>query len=135
MDYLGKYENKGWTESLVIPLSDETTSLTTGDEVYTFYLPYDLTILKMYLSINEASVGQAVKVDVLKNDVSMFTTVGSFKVTQNLNVSSAQPDFSALTYFAAGSKMSFNIDQVGNTNAGAGLKCMIIGHRTVETEL
>ncbi len=135
MQYIGKNGTKGYTESLVIPLSDETSDLTTGDGVYTFYLPYDLTIDKMYLSLNSQSVGADVIVDVQKNGSTMFQSSNSFKVVQGNNVSTSQPDFTSNTYFPIGSKMSFNIDQIGSSTAGQGLKVMIHAHRTTDTEL
>jgi len=135
MQYIGKNGTKGYTESLVIPLSDETSDLTTGDGVYTFYLPYDLTIDKMYLSLNTQCAGADVIVDVQKNGTTMFSSSNSYKVAQGTNISTTQPDFTNNTYFPIGSKMSFNIDQIGSSTAGAGLKVMIHGHRTVDTEL
>ena len=134
MDYLGKYGTKGFTESLVIPLSDETSDLTTSDGVYTFYLPYALTIDKMYLSLNTESAGANVIVDCARNDVSIFDS-SKLEVVQGNNISTSQPDYSNPTVFPIGSKMSFNIDQIGSSSAGAGLKVMIHGHRTVDTEL
>lgn len=135
MQYLGKTGTKGFSESLVIPLSDESSDLTIGDGVYTFYLPYDLTIDKMYLSLNTISSGADVVVDVQKNGSSIFNTSNSFKVVQGNNISTTQPDYNTNLYFTIGSKMSFNIDQIGSTTAGQGLKVMIHGHRTVDTEL
>lgn len=134
MDYLGKYGTKGFSESLVIPLSDETSDLTTSDGVYTFYLPYFLTIDKMYLSLNTESAGANVIVDCAKNGVSIFDTT-KLEVAQGDNVSLSQPDFSNPTVFRLHDKMSFNIDQIGSSQAGAGLKVMIHGHRSVDTEL
>ncbi|ANS03419.1 triple helix repeat-containing collagen [uncultured Mediterranean phage uvDeep-CGR2-KM19-C269] len=134
MDYLGKYGTKGFTESLVIPLSDETSDLTTADGVYSFYLPYALTIDKMYLSLNSTCAGADVEVDCQRNGTTIFDT-DRLVVAQGTNISTLQPDFANPTVFAIGSKMSFNIEQIGSTTAGAGLKVMIHGHRTVDTEL
>ncbi len=134
MDYLGKYGTFGFSESLVIPLSDETSDLTLSDGVYTFYLPYALTIDKMYASLNSTCGGANVIVDCQLNGTSIFDS-SKLTVIQGNNISTSQPDYSNPTVFPIGSKMSFNIDQIGSSTAGAGLKVMIHGHRTVDTEL
>lgn len=134
MQYLGKKGTKGYTESIVLPLSDETSDLTTGDAVYTFFLPYECTIDKIYASLNTTCAGADVQVDILKNGTSIFDT-SKLTVPTNSNMNTVQPDYDSGLVLAEFSRIQFNIDQIGSTTAGQGLKVMFILHRTVDTEL
>jgi len=132
-DYLGKNGTKGYTESIVLPLSDETSDLETGDAVYSFFLPYNLTVDKIYASLNTQCAGSSVIVDIKRSGMSIFDTQ-KIEVPTNSDMNTVQPDYSTGLYFPQFSKIVFNIDQVGSTTAGQGLKVMLIGHRTVDTE-
>ena len=134
MQYLGKLGTEGFSESIVLPISDETTDLTTGDGVYTFFLPYSITIDKIYGSLNSQCGGSSVIVDIQKNGTSLFDTQ-KLEIPTNSDMNTVQPDFNTNLVLEAFSRISFNIDQVGSGVAGYGLKVMIIAHRTVDTEL
>ena len=133
MQYLGKNGTKGYTESIVLPISDESTDLTTGDSVYTFFLPYSCTVDKIYASVNGQCAGSSIQVDILKNGTSLFDS-SKLTVPTNSDMNTVQPDYDSGVVLAAFSKMTFNIDQIGSTAAGYGLKVMFILHRTVDTE-
>ena len=134
MQYIGKLGTKGYTESIVLPISDETSDLTTGDSVYTFFLPYAITIDKIYGSLNSHCGGSSVLVDIQKNGTSLFDTQ-KLEIPTNSDMNTVQPDFDSNLVLDAFSKITFNIDQIGSGVAGYGLKVMIIAHRTVDTEL
>ena len=134
MQYLGKNGTKGYTESIVLPISDESTDLTTGDSVYTFFLPYSCTIDKISGSLNGVCAGSSVQVDIQRNGTSIFDT-SKLTIPTNSDMNSSQPDFDNNLVLPAFSRITFNIDQIGSTTAGYGLKVMFILHRTVDTEL
>lgn len=116
---------------LVFAVSDETTDLTTGTSKLTFRMPYAFTITDVRASVNEAPVGANIEVDVNEGGVSIFSTILSIDAGEKTSVTAATPAVISDANIADDAEISIDIDQVGSTTAGAGLKVTIYGVRSV----
>jgi hypothetical protein len=116
-------------EDLIISLSDEVNLLYPDTNIYRFQLRTTLTNIILFATANEAPTGSSIVVDINLNGVSVFDSA-------QLSIPSGARDSSATTYdlltttFPIGSWLSFDIDQVGATFRGTGLKVYITGERS-----
>jgi hypothetical protein len=121
------------TESLVIACSDESTALTTGAAKVTFRMPYAFTLSAVRASVTTAPTDAALVVDINENTGGGATTILSTKITidatEKTSTTAAAPVISD-TALADDAEITIDIDQIGSTIAGAGLKVYLIGTRT-----
>lgn len=117
-------------EHLMVSASDETTDLTTGTGKVTFRMPYALTITEVRANVNTAPAGSDIIVDINDGGTTIFGT-------NNLHIdagektsetSATAPDISD-TALADDAEITIDIDQIGSSTAGKGLKVTIIGTR------
>lgn len=110
-------------------VSDETTTLTTGNSKMTFRMPYAMTVTSVRANVNTAPTGSAITVDVKENGNSIMTgTKISIAAGTKTSVGSGTPVLTD-TALADDSEVSIDILTVGSTFGGAGLKVTIIGTR------
>lgn len=114
----------------VIACSDEVANLTTGAAKVTFRMPYAMTLTAVRLSVNTAPTGSTIIVDVNENGVSIFSTRPSIDASEKTSVTAATAAVFSDTSLADDSEITIDIDQVGSTVAGKGLKVTFIGTRT-----
>ena len=110
-------------------LSDETSDLTTGQKFATD-LPFDFTVTRVYASVTTAPTGSAVTVDVEDEGVSILNAVISIAASTNNAETSSFTGATSSYAFSKGDLLTIDIDSVGSTTAGAGLKVYIEGYRT-----
>lgn len=115
------------TESFVIAASDETTALTTGTAKVTFRMPYAFTLSSVKASVTTAPTGATIIVDINEAGTSILSTKLSIDATEKTSATAATPAVISDTALAADAEMTFDIDQVGSTITGAGLKITLIG--------
>lgn len=119
-------------ESITVAASDETTALTAGNGKAKFRMPYAMTLTAVKASLNSAATGTSLlTVDVNENGNSIFgTNKLTFDASETTTVSAATPPDLNDVALAADSEISIDIDQIGNTVAGTGLKVTLIGYQT-----
>lgn len=122
------------TESIIIACSDETTDLTTGTAKTTFRMPYAFTVTEVRASVTTAPVGSTITVDINENTgggaTSILSTVISIDANEKTSETAATPPVVSDSSIADDSEITIDIDQIGSTTAGAGLKVYLIGTRT-----
>jgi hypothetical protein len=107
--------------------SDETTALTTGEKV-AFYAPFAFTLTGVYACVTTAPTGSALTVDVEKPaGTSLLSAVASISAS-GFNASGTVSG--GTQSISQGDRVSIDIDQIGSTIAGAGLKVFLTGTRT-----
>lgn len=109
--------------------SDETTALTTGASKLTFRMPYAMTLTAVRLSVTTAPTGSALIVDVNEAGVSVFSTNPRIDAGSTTSVGSGTPAVISDVSLADNALITIDIDQIGATVAGAGLKVWLIGRR------
>ena len=118
------------TEALVIAASDNTTALATGI-VFTFYMPYAMTLTDIRASVLTAPTDATLIVDVHDAGTTIMTTDKLDIETTKFHTKDAttQPTLTD-TALANNSKIEIIVDQIGSSVAGAGLVVYLIGYQT-----
>jgi len=110
-------------------VSDETTALTAGTAKLTFRMPCAMTVTSVRASVGTAPTGSTLIVDINENGTSILSTKLSIDATEKTSTTAAVPAVIADSALADDSEITIDIDQIGSTIAGAGLKVTIIGTR------
>ena len=115
------------TQSFVLACSDETTLLTTGTKL-TFRMPYAFTVSAVRASLTTvATGGTLVTVDINEAGTTILSTKITIDASESTSTTAATPPVISDTGLADDAQMTIDIDAVGNTTAGKGLKVYIIG--------
>ena len=115
------------TQSFVLACSDETTLLTTGTKL-TFRMPYAFTVSAVRASLTTvATGGTLVTVDINEGGSPILSTKITIDASESTSTTAAAQPVISDTALADDAQMTIDIDAVGNTTAGKGLKVYIIG--------
>ena len=115
------------TQSFVLACSDETTLLTTGTKL-TFRMPYAFTVSAVRASLTTvATGGTLVTVDINEGGTTILSTKITIDASESTSTTAATPPVISDTGLADDAQMTIDIDAVGSTNTGKGLKVYIIG--------
>ena len=115
--------------SLTVACSDETTALTTGADKATFRMPQAATITAVRASVTTAPAGSVLTVDI--NKAGGSTSLLSTKLTIDAGEKTSTTAATAAVLDAAqdditdDEEMTIDIDTIGSSTAGAGLKVTI----------
>lgn len=115
--------------------SDETTALTTGTAKVTFRMPWAATLTSVRASVTTAPTGSTLVVDINENTGSGATTILSTKLSidasEKTSTTAATAAVISDTALADDAEITIDIDQIGSSVAGAGLKITLKGTRTI----
>lgn len=118
---------------LIIPIacSDETTALTTGTGKVTFRMPCAMTLTDVRASVTTAATGGTLlTVDVNESGTTILSTKLTFDASEKTTTTAATPRVISDSSMADDAEITIDIDAVGSTIAGAGLKVYLIGYPT-----
>lgn len=124
----------GDTGTVIVPVpigiacSDETTALTTGTAKATFRMPFAFTLTGVRASVTTAPTGAALTVDINEAGSSILSTKLTIDATEKTSTTAATPAVISDSALADDAEMTIDIDQIGSTIAGAGLKVWLIGY-------
>lgn len=110
--------------------SDETTALTTGTAKVTFRMPHAMTVTVVRLSVTTAPTGSALIVDVKQGGTSIFSTKPQIDAGSYTSVGGSTPGVISTSALTDDAQITINLNQIGSTVAGTGLKVSIIGTRS-----
>lgn len=116
----------GLIESAVIACSDETSALTTGTAKRTFRAPYAFSLVAVRASLTTAATGADFIVDVNVNGSSVLSTRIYIDAGEKTSYTAATAAVISSASVAIDSEITIDVDQVGSTVAGAGLKVTLI---------
>ena len=116
-------------ESFVIACSDETTDLATGTGVAIFRMPYGFTLSAVRASVATAPTGAALQVDINEGGTSILSTKMTIDASEKTSTSAATAAVISDANLADDAEITIDIDQVGSTVPGTGLKVTLIGNR------
>jgi hypothetical protein len=117
------------TEFIALAVSDETTALTTGTAKITFRMPYAFTLSAVRASVTTAPTGSTLVVDINEGGSTILSTKLSIDASEKTSTTAASAAVISDTALADDAEMTIDIDQIGSTIAGAGLKVVLIGVR------
>ena len=106
----------------VIAASDETNDLSTGTNKVYFRMPYAGTLLAVRASVNTAPTGSTVIVDINEAGSTILSTKLSIDASEKTSTTAAVPAVISDSALADDAEITIDIDQVGSTVAGKGLK-------------
>ena len=119
----------GVPAELVIACSDETTNLTTGTAKVTFRMPYAMTLSSVRASVNTAPTGSTLVVDINEGGSTILSTKLSIDASELTSTTAATAAVISDTALADDASITIDIDQIGSTIAGKGLKIVLKGTR------
>jgi len=117
------------SETLIIAISDETTALTTGTNKVTFRMPFGMSLSAVRASVTTAPTGATCIIDINEGGSSILSTKLSIDASEKTSTTAASAAVISDANLADDSEITIDIDQVGSTAAGAGLKVYLIGAR------
>ena len=109
----------------IIACSDETTALTTGAAKASFRMPYAGTLTAVRATVKTAPTGAALQIDINEAGVSVLSTVLSIDASETSSTTAAAPAVISDSALADDAEITIDIDQIGSTIAGAGLKVLL----------
>ncbi len=118
---------------IFIPIAcgDETTALTAGAGKVTFRIPFAMTLTGVSASVNTAPTGGTLlTVDINEAGVTILSTKLTFDASEKTTTTAATAAVISDASLAADAEISIDIDAVGSTIAGAGLKVYLLGYKT-----
>ena len=116
-------------QSFVIACSDEDSDLETGTKV-TFRMPYAFTVTAVRASLTTAGTGGTlVTVDINEGGSTILSTKITIDASETTSTTASTQAVISDSALADDAQMTIDIDAVGSTNAGKGLKVYIIGTR------
>ena len=121
------------TECFIIACSDETTALTAATGKAEFQMPYAFTITDVMMTLTTAGTGGTlVTVDINEGGTTIFTTRLTTDASEKTSRTAATPFVitSAPKTLANNAVVTIDVDVIGSTIAGAGLKVYIIGYQS-----
>ena len=127
--YIDTDSSVGDAVQIGIAVTDELSNISTGTSKITFRMPFDMTLTSVRASVNTAPTGADIEVDINEEAVSILSTVISIDATEESSEDSATPPVISDTALANDAEMTIDVDQIGSTLAGAGLKIWLIGTR------
>lgn len=113
-----------------IACSDETTALTTGTAKVTFRMPFAFTLTQVRSSVTTAPSGAALQVDINSAGSSILSTKLTIDATEKTSTTAATPPVISDTTLDDDAEITIDVDVVGSTVAGTGLKVYLIGSPT-----
>lgn len=117
----------GNREVFIVPLSDLTTALTTGTNKGYLRLPYAVTVLGVFAYVVTAPTGGTLlTIDINDSGTTILSTKLTFDASEKSTDIAATPAVISDSAIAAYAEITFDIDAVGSTIAGAGLAVGLI---------
>ena len=113
---------------IIIACSDETTALTTGTAKVTFRIPYPFTLTGARASVTTAPTGSVLTVDINEGGSTILSTKITIDAGEKTSTTAATPPVISDSALADDAEITIDIDTVGSTVAGAGLKVTLIGY-------
>ena len=123
---LDNLETTALTEAGILVCSDETTAITTGEKLE-FTMPYAMTLTEVRASLTTAPTDATFIVDISDGGTSIMTT-NKLNILTTATIDDGTATITDTT-LADKAVMTVDVDQIGSTIAGAGLKVYLIGTR------
>lgn len=120
------------TVSFVVACSSEGDDLETGDDKAQFRIPFAFELTSISANVNTAPTGADIHVQVQEDGADILAGNGiTIDISETSSETSSSPPSISDSTLAANSILSFDLDQVGSSTAGTGLKVNLIGYRIV----
>ena len=119
------------TTSFVIACSDETSDLTTGDDKAQIRLPFQFELTSVSANVNTAPTGSTISIQIQEDGSDILSTPITIDASETTSETASVPPSISDSTLASNSILSIDLDQVGSSTAGTGLKVNLVGYRVV----
>ena len=116
------------TESFIIACSNETTTLTSGNNKVRFRMPYALTLTEVRAALSLTSSSGAPQFDINESGTSVLSTKLFIDQGESTSTTAATPAVISDSALANDAEMSIDIDSAGT--GAAGCKITLLGTKT-----
>ena len=117
--------------SFIVALTAEDGDATVADNLAQIRMPFAFTLTSVRAFVNTAPTGSGMTFDITESSTSVLSTLITIDVTEKTSTSASTPPVISDTSLADDSIIGFNCDAIGSTVAGAGVKLVLIGYRTI----
>lgn len=117
----------GATAEIGIAVTPETGDLTTGTSKVTFRMPHAMTLTGVRGNVNVAPTGATITVDINEGGSTILSTKLTIDATEETSETAATPPVISDSALADDAEITIDIDQIGSTIPGEGLKIWLIG--------
>jgi hypothetical protein len=93
-------------------------------------MPFAFTVTEVRASVNTAPTGAAISVQIQESGSDILSTPITIDVSETTSETAATPPVISDSSLADNAIIAIDLDAVGSTVAGTGLKIAIIGNRT-----
>jgi len=107
--------------SLIIPVGDELTSISTGTAKRTFRIPYDMAITEVFASLSTASSSGLPTIDIKRNGTTILSTLITLDATEKISTTAVTPPVISTSTLTKYEEITIDI-----TVAGTGAKGLVI---------
>jgi hypothetical protein len=114
---------------LCYTVGDETTNITTGTAKLTVRAPFAFTLTDLRASVNTAPVGATILLDVNEGGTTVISTKVMIDAAELTSVTATTPYVISDAAIADDASITVDIDQVGSSTAGKGVKLCLLGTR------
>jgi hypothetical protein len=118
------------SDVIVVPVGDESSSVTAGTNKVRFRMPFAATLLEVRANVNTAPTGSTLIVDINEGGTSVLGTKLSIDAGETTSTTADAAATITDTALADDAEISIDIDQIGSTVAGAGLKVSLFVRRS-----
>lgn len=112
-----------------VAASDEGTDLETGTGKLIFRMPFAMTLTEVRASVTTAPTGSTITVDINENGTSVLSTKLTIDAGEKTSETAITQPVISDSSLADDSEIRVDIDQIGSSVAGTGLKVWLIGTR------
>ena len=119
------------SQSFVIACSDETSDLEIGDDKAQIRLPFQFELTSISANVNTAPVGSTISIQVQEDGSDILSTPITIDASETTSETAATPPVISDSTLASNSIISIDLDQIGSSTAGTGLKVNLVGYRVV----
>jgi hypothetical protein len=117
--------------SFIVALTAEDGDATVADNLAQIRMPFAFTLTSVRAFVNTAPTGSGMTFDITESSSSVLSTLITIDATEKTSTTAATPPVISDTSLADDSIIGFNCDAIGSTVAGAGVKLVLIGYRTI----
>jgi hypothetical protein len=115
---------------IAIALGDETTATAAATAVATFHMPYAFTLTDVKAGVTTAPTGSVLTVDINEAGSTILSTKITIDAGEKTSGTAATAPVISDSSLAVDALITIDVDGVGSTVAGAGLKVYLIGYIT-----
>ena len=111
---------------LIIAASNETSNLAVGTAVTTFRMPFLAVVVGVRASVTTAPTGSGITVDINESGLTILSTKLTIDAGEKTSTTAATAAVLSDTILADDAEITIDIDAVGSTTPGTGLKVTLL---------